>query len=73
MVTEYFSDENIDFIRDKVAEISNRETGRSIYYDSYSIKRIMLRVVAEKRENIYKMNKRAIMYLCDDFRKMVIV
>lgn len=68
IVPGYFSDENVDFIRNKISEILKREYVQSINIDIASVKRVMERVTTERRESVPKMNQRVIMYLCDEFR-----
>lgn len=64
----YFSDENIEFIRNKVAQLLKIDFKQTILFDRASVIRIMQRVLEQRLETIPKMNQRVIMYLTNEFR-----
>ena len=64
----FFYDDNIEFIRNKVAEILGREFVQTIVIDRASTIRIMQRVLEERIESIPRMNERSLMYLCNEYR-----
>lgn len=68
IVQGYFSDENVSFIREKIVQVLKKEFVQSINIDVASVKRVMERVIVERRESVPRMNQRVIMYLCNEFR-----
>ena len=64
----YFDVDNINFIQTRVSQELSREFEQQIIIDRASITRIMQRVLAERREVVPKMNRRVIMYICNEFR-----
>lgn len=64
----YFDDDNVTFIQTKISEVLAREFQQTILIDKASIVRTMQFVLAERRENVPKSNRRVIMYICNDFR-----
>lgn len=64
----YFDNDNISFIRDKIARVLKGEFYQNINIDRASVIRIMSRVMEERLEPIPKMNQRVIMYICDEYR-----
>jgi hypothetical protein len=66
--SEFFSDENISFIRNKIADVLNGEFYQRINFDRASVIRIMMRVLEERLESIPKMNQRVLMYLGNEYR-----
>lgn len=63
----YFDEDNISFIRNKIAEILNRTYVQKINFDRASVIRIMQRVLEERLETIPKMNQRVIMYCVSEY------
>lgn len=64
----YFSDENIEFIRDKIKRVLKREYTQDVIMNRAGIIRLMERVVEERLESIPRMNQRVIMYAANEFR-----
>lgn len=64
----YFSQENVQFIQNKVIEVLHHEYEQSIIIDFGSIIRMMERIFEERPETIPRMNQRVVMELCHDFR-----
>lgn len=64
----YFDNDNIEFIRSKIAEVLKREYVQYINVDRASVIRIMQRVIEERPEPVVKMNQRVVMYICNEFR-----
>ncbi len=64
----YFDSDNINFIQQKITELLSREFIQQILVSHSDIIRIMQRVLAERRENVPKMNQRVIMYITNDVR-----
>ena len=64
----FFTDENIQFVREKIARVLKNEYVQDILVDNASIVRVMQRVVGERLEPVPRMNQRVIMYILDDFR-----
>ena len=64
----YFDSDNISFIQNEVSKELSREYKQQVIIDRASITRIMQRILAERREVVPKMNRRAIMTLCNEFR-----
>lgn len=63
----YFEEDNIEFIRRKVAKVLKRTYVQNINFDKASVVRIMLRVLEERLEPIPKMNQRVIMYCVSEY------
>jgi len=59
----YFTQKNIDYIRDTVSRVFKNTYSQKIILDDESIKRILRRVFEEKLETVDRMNQRAVMYL----------
>lgn len=66
--TNYFSENNIIFIQNKIAEVLSKEFIQRVIIDRASIVRTMQFMLFEKRETVSKLNQRVIMYICDDYR-----
>lgn len=64
----YFSEKNVNFIQNKIAEVLSREFVQKIIIDKASIVRTMQYVLFERREPIPKLNQRVIMFICNDYR-----
>lgn len=64
----YFDNDNVEFIRDKVARVLNVDYKQHINIDRASVIRIMQRVLEERTDTIPMLNQRVIMYLVDEFR-----
>ena len=64
----FFDDDNINFIRHKIAEILSREYVQKINVDRGSVVRIMQRIIGERAEPVVKMNQRVVMTICNEFR-----
>jgi len=64
----YFDEDNIEFIRKKIATVLSGEFHQLINFDRASVIRIMSRVLEERLEPIPKMNQRVLMYLGDEYR-----
>lgn len=64
----FFDDDNIEFLRYKIADILNREYVQKINVDRASIIRIMQRIIGERAEPVVKMNVRVIMTICNEYR-----
>ena len=64
----YFSEKNVTFIQNKIAEVLSREFVQKIIIDKASIVRTMQYVLFERREPIPKLNQRVIMFICNDYR-----
>lgn len=63
----YFDEENIEFIRSKIADVLGRTYVQRINFDKASVVRIMQRVLEERLEPIPKMNQRVIMYCTSEY------
>jgi len=64
----YFSDENVSFIQKKLIEILHINFTQAIEVSKGDIKKIMLRILSEKLEEIPMMNQRVLMTIVDEFR-----
>jgi len=64
----FFDEENITFIREKVAHVLGLEFAQRVNVDRASVVRIMQRVLGERLEDIPRMNQRVIMYITNDVR-----
>ena len=64
----FFSDENIVFIHNKIIEVLKGEFFQDILFDRASIVRIMERVQLERKESIPKMNQRVVMICTNEYR-----
>ena len=64
----YFDPDNISFIQNRVSDELSREYEQQVIIDRASITRVMQRVLEERREVVPKMNRRVIMYLCNEFK-----
>lgn len=64
----FFTERNIEFVKEKIAEVLSREYVQKIIIDNASIVRIMQRVVEERLEPIPSMNQRVIMYITNEYR-----
>ena len=64
----YFDNDNIEFIRAKVAELMKREYSQAVNIDRASVIRVMSRVMEERPEPIVRMNQRVLMYLMNEVR-----
>ncbi|HMP29723.1 MAG TPA: hypothetical protein PKD85_08980 [Saprospiraceae bacterium] len=65
--TGYFDVDNIEFLREKIAEVLQRTYTQKINFDKASVVRIMQRVLDERLEPIPKMNQRVIMYCVSEY------
>lgn len=64
----FFSDENVVFLYNKIIEVLKREFVQDILFDRGSIVRLMQRVHEERLESIPFMNQRVIMYATNEYR-----
>ena len=64
----FFDAENVDFVRNKAAELLRREYTQDINFDKASVIRIMQRILGERVEPVPKMNQRVLMTLTNEFR-----
>ena len=64
----YFDDDNVDFIHKKIIEILHQNFTQDIMVPKGDIKKIMLRILAERLEEIPMMNQRVIMTIVNEFR-----
>jgi len=64
----YFDNDNVEFIRKKVADVLQREYHQRINVDRASVLRVMQRILEERIEIVPKMNQRVIMSLCAEIR-----
>ena len=64
----YFSIENIKYVQKMVTANLHRTFKQNITYTVEDTIKIMQRVLDERREDISRMNIRAIMYMCDEFK-----
>ena len=64
----YLSRENVLYVQRAVTANLGRTFRQRITFNLEDTVRIMQRVLDERREDISKMNVRAIMYMCDEFR-----
>lgn len=64
----YFSDDNVEFLANKITQILSRDYRQKILFDRGSIKRLMQRVLNERLESIPRMNQRVVMYATNEYR-----
>ncbi len=64
----FFDNDNVEFVRAKLASLLKREYAQLINVDRASVIRIMQRVLGERLEPVVKMNQRVLMYLSNEFR-----
>lgn len=64
----FFDNDNIEFLRTKIANVLAREYVQRINVDRSSVVRIMQRVIGERAEPVVKMNERVVMYICNEYR-----
>lgn len=64
----YFSENNVLFIQNRIAQVLSRHFIERIIIDKASIIRTMQFVLSERREPVPKLNQRVVMYICDDYR-----
>lgn len=64
----YFNHENVNFIRNKIQEVLRINFTQTIEIPNEDIKKVMLRILSEKLEEIPMMNQRVIMSIVDEFR-----
>lgn len=65
---DYFSDRNINFIRDKIRSLLREEFDVAPEFYREDVVRVMQRVMEARLESIPRMNQRVIMELTRDFR-----
>jgi hypothetical protein len=63
----YFSDENVQYLRSRVAELLKPTYHQTVIIDASSVIRVMSRVLEERVEPIPRMNERVLMYLRSEF------
>jgi hypothetical protein len=64
----YLSAENVKFVQEKAGRVLS-EYRQTILFDVASVKRVMVRVLEERRDTVPKMNERAVMSLAAEFRR----
>ena len=64
----YFDDDNVDFLNKKIIEILHQNFTQDIMVPKGDIKKIMLRILAERLEEIPMMNQRVLMTIVNEFR-----
>lgn len=64
----YFSEENVKFIQQKIVEVLQQNFTQTVNISRGDIKKIMLRILAERLEEIPMMNQRVVMTIVDEFR-----
>jgi hypothetical protein len=64
----YFSDENVQFILDKIHAILMKEYDFVPKFVRGGIVRVMQKIIEDRLETIPKMNQRVIMTCCNDWR-----
>ena len=64
----YFAEDNVLFIQNKIIEILGRDFTQRILIPVGDIKKIMLRVLSERLEEIPMMNQRVMMIIVSEFR-----
>jgi len=71
---DYFSEENVNYIQNKVKRMLGAEFNCSggIIVPASDIVRVMQRVIGQRMEGIPEMNQRTIMYITDAYRTHVI-
>jgi hypothetical protein len=60
---DYFTQKNIDYIKNTVSKVFKNTYSQQIIIDDDSVKRVLRRVFDEKLETVDRMNQRAVMYL----------
>ena len=63
----YFDNDNIEFLRKKIAEVLGRTYVQKINFDRASVIRVMSRVLEERLEPIPRMNERVIMSCVSEY------
>lgn len=63
----YFSPENVTFLQRKITETLSKSFTTKVLFDRQGIVRIMERVIKERLESVPRMNRRVIMYCCNEF------
>ena len=64
----YFDDDNVDFLHKKIIEILHQNFTQDIMVPKGDIKKIMLRILAERLEENPMMNQRVLMTIVNEFR-----
>ena len=64
----YFDNDNVDFIQKKIIEVLHQNFTQDIMISKGDIKKIMLRILSERLEEIPMMNQRVIMTIVSEFR-----
>ena len=64
----YFDNDNVEFIQKKIIEVLHQNFTQDIVISTGDIKKIMLRILAERLEEIPMMNQRVIMTIVNEFR-----
>lgn len=64
----FFEPRNVEFVRNKIAEVLSREYVQAINVDKASVIRVMERILGERLEPIPSMNQRVIMAICNTYR-----
>ena len=64
----YFDNDNVDFILKKIIEVLHQNFTQDIMIPKCDVKKIMLRILAERLEEIPMMNQRVIMTIVNEFR-----
>jgi restriction endonuclease len=64
----FFENDNIEFIRQKVADVLKLQYHQAVNIDKASIVRIMQRILERRLETIPMMNQRVIMECTNEFR-----
>jgi len=64
----YFSNQTIQYIKKQVSDYLNHNFDKPIIVDDNSIRRVLLRVLDERREPLDKMYQRVIMYLINEVK-----
>lgn len=64
----YFDNDNVDFIQKKIIEVLHQNFTQDIMISNGDIKKIMLRILSERLEEIPMMNQRVIMTIVNEFR-----
>lgn len=65
---DYFTDENVKFLQDKLKEMLKRDFGWDVHIPKPDIVRVQQRVFEERYESIPRMNQRVLMYISNDYR-----
>ena len=64
----YFDNDNVNFIQEKIIEVLHQNFTQDIIISKGDIKKIMLRILSERLEEIPMMNQRVIMTIVNEFR-----